>query len=79
MGRCVDPAEKARCDQLLGALDSYLEREHPSTLIDQDQEIPRWVIDRLFAEQVIEIRRGRFVDREGGHGMSFLDPAGPTG
>jgi alkylation response protein AidB-like acyl-CoA dehydrogenase len=43
-----DAAEKARCDELLDRLRSYLEQEHPSTKIDQGQEIPRWVIDRLF-------------------------------
>ena len=40
--------ETAECDQLLARLDHYLQTEHPATLIDQDQEIPRWVIDRLF-------------------------------
>ncbi|MEO0512763.1 MAG: acyl-CoA dehydrogenase family protein [Planctomycetota bacterium] len=40
--------EQARCDQLLAELEDYLKNEHPSIQIDQDQEIPRWVIDRLF-------------------------------
>src|SRR5690348_1315116 len=39
----TDPEEAARCDKLLAALDTYLETEHPSTLIDAQQEIPRWV------------------------------------
>ena len=43
-----DPDEHARCQKLLAALDDYLEHEHPAIRIDQDQEIPRWVIDRLF-------------------------------
>jgi len=40
--------EKARCDELLARLDQYLRTEHPSTQIDQEQEIPQWVIERLF-------------------------------
>ncbi len=43
-----DPKETAVCDQLLARLDEYLRKEHPAIPIDQDQEIPRWVIDRLF-------------------------------
>lgn len=43
-----DPKETAVCDQLLARLDEYLRKEHPAISIDQDQEIPRWVIDRLF-------------------------------
>ena len=43
-----DPAEKARCDELLARLDAYLTGEHPSIQIDQEQEIPDWVIRRLF-------------------------------
>src|ERR1700733_5805821 len=31
--------EDARCQRLLDALDEYLSKEHPSTLIDQEQEI----------------------------------------
>lgn len=44
----VDPREQAECDQLLAKLDDYLRNEHPAVQIDQDQEIPRWVVDRLF-------------------------------
>src|SRR5436190_4822378 len=43
-----DPRESAECDQLLARLDHYLHTEHPATLIDQEQEIPDWVIRRLF-------------------------------
>src|ERR1700730_10321642 len=43
-----DPEEVARCDELLDNLNTYLETEHPSASIDSQQEIPRWVIDRLF-------------------------------
>ncbi len=43
-----DAKETAVCDQLLARLDEYLRKEHPAVLIDQEQEISRWVIDRLF-------------------------------
>jgi acyl-CoA dehydrogenase family member 9 len=64
----VDADEKARCDALLAALDRYLENEHPSIRIDQEQEIPRWVIDRLFDLGVL----GMTIPREfGGGGMGI--------
>ncbi len=44
----TDAREAAECDQLLARLDEYLRTEHPAVAIDQDQDIPRWVIDRLF-------------------------------
>jgi acyl-CoA dehydrogenase family protein 9 len=44
-----DAREQAECDQLLARLDDYLRNEHPAIKIDQDQEIPRPVIDRLFS------------------------------
>ncbi|MFO0827769.1 MAG: acyl-CoA dehydrogenase family protein [Phycisphaerales bacterium] len=44
----VSPDETARCDQLLAKLDEYLRNEHPRFEIDQEQEIPDWVIKRLF-------------------------------
>jgi acyl-CoA dehydrogenase family protein 9 len=40
--------ETARCDQLLAELEDYLRDEHPSIKIDQEEEIPTWVIERLF-------------------------------
>ncbi len=40
--------ETAKCDQLLAELDEYLRTEHPSIQIDQEQDIPRWAIDKLF-------------------------------
>ena len=43
-----DAAEKARCDELLARLDTYLANEHPAIQIDQEQEIPDWVIRKLF-------------------------------
>ena len=44
----VSAEETARCDALLARLDEYLKNEHPTIEIDQQEEIPRWVIDRLF-------------------------------
>jgi alkylation response protein AidB-like acyl-CoA dehydrogenase len=43
-----DAAETARCDQLLEELENYLRHEHPSIEIDQHEEIPHWVVERLF-------------------------------
>jgi alkylation response protein AidB-like acyl-CoA dehydrogenase len=40
--------ERQVCDELLQRLDHYLRTEHPAIQIDQEQEIPRWVVDRLF-------------------------------
>lgn len=61
-----DPEETARCDQLIAAVDEYFRTEHPSIQIDQEQEIPRWVIDRLFKLGVM----GMTIAKEyGGLGM----------
>ena len=49
----AEAREQAECDQLLARLDEYLEKEHPAVQIDQEQEIPRWVIDRLFSLGVL--------------------------
>ncbi|MDW8263170.1 MAG: acyl-CoA dehydrogenase family protein, partial [Phycisphaerales bacterium] len=60
--------EKERCDQLLERLDHYLRTEHPAIEIDQNQEIPRWVIDRLFSLGVL----GMTIPREyGGLGLGI--------
>jgi acyl-CoA dehydrogenase family protein 9 len=60
--------EQAECDQLLARLDEYLRTEHPSIAIDQEQEIPRWVIDRLFQLGVL----GMTTPKEyGGLGMGI--------
>src|SRR5690348_9598005 len=60
--------ETARCDQLLAELDEYLRTEHPAVAIDQDQEIPRWVIDRLFQIGVL----GMTIPKEyGGLGLGI--------
>ena len=63
-----DAREQAECDQLLARLDEYLEKEHPAVLIDQEQEIPRWVIDRLFELGVL----GMTISKEfGGLGLGI--------
>lgn len=41
-------AERRRCDALLKELETYLKTEHPAVLIDQEQYIPDWVIQKLF-------------------------------
>ena len=40
--------ERERCDKLLTVLDAYFKNEHPTVEIDQNQEIPKWVIKRYF-------------------------------
>ena len=61
----TEPAdERARCDDLLAKLDTYLRTEHPSIEIDQDQEIPSWVIRRLFDLGVM----GMIIPQEYGGG-----------
>jgi alkylation response protein AidB-like acyl-CoA dehydrogenase len=63
-----DTKETAECDQLLARLDDYLEKEHPAIAIDQDQEIPDWVIKRLFDLGVL----GMTIPKEhGGLGMGI--------
>jgi alkylation response protein AidB-like acyl-CoA dehydrogenase len=63
-----DPREQAECDQLLAKLEDYLKNEHPAVQIDQEQEIPRPVIDRLFGLGVL----GMTIPREfGGLGMGI--------
>lgn len=63
-----DAREQAECDQLLARLTDYLKNEHPSILIDQEQEIPRWVIDKLFSLGVL----GMTIPKEyGGLGMGI--------
>jgi alkylation response protein AidB-like acyl-CoA dehydrogenase len=61
-----DAEETARCDQLIAAVDEYFRTEHPAVLIDQEQEIPRWVIDRLFRLGVMGMTIGK---EYGGLGM----------
>lgn len=60
--------ESARCDRLLAELDVYLRNEHPAVEIDQKQEIPEWVIERLFALGVL----GMTIPKEyGGLGLGI--------
>jgi acyl-CoA dehydrogenase family member 9 len=58
--------EKEKTDKLLAELDAYLENEHPAIEIDQEQEIPEWVIKRLFDMGVL----GMIIPEEfGGLGL----------
>ena len=64
----LDAREQAECDQLLARLDEYLRTEHPAIAIDQEQEIPRWVVDRLFEIGVL----GMTIPKEhGGLGLGI--------
>src|SRR5882724_8120098 len=64
----IEAEENGRCNELLARLDAYLSTEHPAIAIDQDQEIPRWVIDRLFELGVL----GMTIPREyGGGGLGI--------
>ncbi len=44
----VSKAETAKTEALLAELNAYLDTEHPSVEIDQEQYTPDWVIKRLF-------------------------------
>ena len=58
--------ERERCDKLLEELDTYFRAEHPAVEIDQNQEIPEWVIKRFFEIGVL----GMIVPKEyGGQGF----------
>ena len=60
------PEERKRCDSLLEELDTYFKNEHPAVEIDQNQEIPDWVIKRFFELGVF----GMIVPKEyGGQGF----------
>ena len=59
-----DPDERRRCDELISNLDHYLRTEHPAVEIDQNQEIPQRVIDKLFDLGVL----GMTIPREYGGG-----------
>jgi len=60
--------EKAKCDALLEELGRYLREEHPSIQIDQEQEIPGWVIERLFTMGVLGMT---IPEQYGGLGMGI--------
>ncbi len=63
----VDEDEKKECDELLVKVDKYLREEHPAIQIDHEEEMPGWVIDRLFEYGVL----GMTIPKEyGGLGMS---------
>ena len=60
------PEERKRCDKLLKELDTYFKNEHPTVEIDQNQEMPDWVIKRFFELGVF----GMIVPKEyGGQGF----------
>ena len=40
--------QRAKADALLERLEEYLEHEHPAILIDQEEYIPEWCLERLF-------------------------------
>jgi acyl-CoA dehydrogenase family protein 9 len=64
----TDAREQAECDQLLARLREYLHNEHPAVAIDQEQEIPQWVIKKLFDLGVM----GMTIPKEfGGLGMGI--------
>lgn len=64
----TSPEETAECDRLLAELEEYLRNEHPSIEIDQEQYIPEWVIQKLFALGVL----GMTISKEyGGLGMGI--------
>ncbi|MFG0325921.1 MAG: acyl-CoA dehydrogenase family protein [Phycisphaerales bacterium JB037] len=64
----VSAEETARCDQLLAELEDYLRNEHPSVLIDQEQHIPEWVLQRLHKMGVL----GMTIPQQyGGLGMGI--------
>lgn len=70
----VPAEEAARCDQLIAELEDYLKHEHPSIQIDQEQEIPQWVVDRLFKMGVM----GMTIAQEyggGGFGITSYNRA----
>ncbi|ANM30146.1 acyl-CoA dehydrogenase [Acidobacteria bacterium Mor1] len=56
--------ERTRCDALLEKLDHYLRTEHPSTEIDQKQEIPESAVKALFDLGVM----GMIIPQEYGGG-----------
>ncbi len=62
-----EAGDKAKCDALLAELEDYLDNEHPSVQIDQEQIIPEWVYRRLFEIGVL----GMTIPEEyGGLGLS---------
>ncbi len=70
----VPADEIARCDQLLAELDDYLKNKHPAIQIDQEQETPRWVVDRLFEIGVMGMTIGKEYGG-GGYGITSYNRA----
>ena len=58
--------ERDRADAILAKLKDYLEKEHPSVQIDQEEAIPDWAIKKLFSLGVM----GMNIPKEyGGQGL----------
>ncbi len=63
----VSAAETKKTEALLAELNHYLETEHPSIEIDQEQYIPEWAIKRLFDMGVMGMT---VPEQYGGLGLS---------
>lgn len=63
----VSKAETAKTEALLAELNAYLDTEHPSVEIDQEQYTPDWVIKRLFDMGVMGMT---VPEQYGGLGLS---------
>ena len=62
------PEDVSRCERLLANLSLYLDNEHPSIQIDQEEEIPQWCLTKLFEMGVM----GMTIPREyGGLGLGI--------
>jgi len=66
--------ETERCNELLARLDQYLRTEHPTHLIDQEQNIPEWVVQKLFDLGVLGMTIGREFGG-GGFGITSYNRA----
>ena len=65
----ISEEETKRCDELLAKLGDYLENEHPSIQIDQEQETPEWAVKKLMELGVM----GMIAPKEyggGGYGIT---------
>jgi len=49
------PEETAKCNAVLKKLNVYLKEEHPAMQIDREEEIPPWVIEKLFELDVMRL------------------------
>jgi alkylation response protein AidB-like acyl-CoA dehydrogenase len=66
--------ENERCNELLARLDHYLRTEHPTHLIDQEQHIPEWVVQKLFKVGVLGMTIGQEFGG-GGFGITSYNRA----